>query len=587
MRSYTFLLKHAALSLLLATFCGMAEDSPTGAASDSVLDREETVVIGNIPTTGKPVLPATESEFRFKLTLTGDIVTLRWADLEENERTRLQKIYGLEVRGNQRVFGDKITGVRYAMASGRTIEGFPIPDRNRPGLKAIRTATTPLMHLPERDIQSEEKFEAYESDFFSAREVYDRWILENPPGINDAAAHFNYAERCAKIGLYAKALEHLESACLIDPRMTERTQEFKTELVRADADTQVKEMLNRMITAKRGGDYFQAWDLLERLDRNFPGHDWRSQWESLRAEIEQGVNTNLSKRVIFLAYSLCMDMVQEKLYQKIRVDDKGNVVPSIPGKQVTTRKGHAFKGVILSGGEGGGDIVLKVGDTELTISGKEVVAVRDIDLSKAAREVPPTFDQLKEYVTNTGQDGLKSDMIKRISTLVKKPESQVKEVFENRLSRQARYIDGNYEADPVYVSLHDAQYGSGSWLRDGSRPGPIPQTQNNQPRNTRVRINGQNINIPNAQQQPDPNDDPNLTDDPEIWWGAQSNEVRLSTLRAMAAEKVFKVKQLDTLQCRNCRGQKNINVMGPSGTLEPYRCPVCRGMGVMFKINYW
>lgn len=596
-------MSHARLSRSLATllpvlFCAVSvfaeeapKTAPAGAGAESIIDREETIVIGGVPMSGKPVLPATEMEFRFKLSLTGDVVALRWADLEENERKRMQKIYGLEVRNEQRVFGDKIKGMRYTLETGRAVEGLPIPERNRPGLIAVRTAQTPLMHIPERDIKSKEEYEAYESEFYSAREIYEGWILKNPPGINDAAAHFTMSERAAKIGMFAKALEHLESAVIIDPRMAERTADFKMELIRADADQQVREMFNRMVTSKRGGNYFEAWDILERLDRNFPNHDWKSRWESLRAEVEAGVKTDLTKKVIFLSYSIARDLVQEKFYKKIRVDEKGNVVPSIPGKQVTTRAGHAFRGVIVSGGEGGADMILKVNDVELTIAGKDVVAVRDIDLSKSAKEIEATYEQLKEYVTTTGPDGLKGDMLARIAKLTKQPESKVKEIFDGRLSRSARYEGGVYQADPTYVSLHDNQYGISSWLRDGARPGPIPQSPNAQPRQTRIRVNGQNISINNQNQaqQPNPDDDPNLTDDPEVWWKFQSNDTRLNALRCLMAEKVFKKKddKVTEVTCQNCRGQKNLMVTGPTGTLEPVRCTQCRGMGVWYKYSYW
>lgn len=591
-------LSRSLAALLPVFFCAVsvfAEDAPTtapsGAGAESIIDREETIVIGGVPMSGKPVLPATEMEFRFKLSLTGDVVALRWADLEENERKRMQKIYGLEVRGEQRVFGDKIKGTRFTLETGRAIEGLPIPERNRPGLIAVRTAQTPLMHIPERDIRSKEEYEAYESEFYSAREIYEGWVLKSPPGINDAAAHFTMSERAAKIGMFAKALEHLESAVIIDPRMEERVADFKMELIRADADQQVRDMFNRMVTAKRGNNYFEAWDILERLGRNFPNHDWVSRWESLRAEIEAGVKTDLTKKVIFLSYSIARDLVQEKFYKKIRVDEKGNIVPSIPGKQVTTRAGHAFRGVIVSGGEGGADMILKVNDVELTIAGKDVVAVRDIDLSKSAKEIEPTYEQLKEYVTTTGPDGLKGDMLARIAKLTKQPESKVKEIFDTRLSRSARYESGVYQADPSYVSLHDCQYGISSWLRDGARPGPIPQSPNaQQPRQTRLRINGQNVAINNQNQppQPNPDDDPNLTDDPEVWWKFQSNETRLNALRCLMAEKVFKKKddKVNETTCTNCRGQKNLMVNGPTGTLEPIRCPQCRGMGVWYKFIY-
>jgi len=599
----------AAFSLALSIHAGEAETPPVASATvvaepvaDKVSDNEEIVVIGGVPTPGHPVLPASDTEFRLKLSLTGDVVSLRWGDLDESERRRVQKMYGIEMRDKQKVFGDKISGVRYLLASGKRIEGMPLPERDRAGQKAIKTATLPLMLIPDYDIKSQETFDAYESDFYSPAEVYQRWLLEKPPGINDGAAHFAMAQRVANIGLFGKAIDHLKMAAAIDPRMEERNKDFYVQLVAEDAKQRVTELYTKMLQAKNGGDFGMAFSVLEQLDRNYPNSDFKSRWDAVRPHVETGMKTEFTKRIIQMSYSVALDLIQQKLYKKVRIDEKGNVVPSIPGKQVTTRHGHIFRGTIeiedpsaaaptvattatATGARNTADISMKVGDTRLTIKGKDIVAVQDIDLAAFAKEVTPGYEDLRDYIIDAARpDGLKGQMIAKISQALKEPEAKVKSVFDARLASDATYEDGLYKKTATYWTLHDAFYGTGSWIREGSKPTPRnPNVAQNQ--NRRQRLTVQARQQLQAQQQAE-EEDPNITDDPAIWWKGQNTETQLMILRAMAAEKVFNAKEVVKQSCTSCRNSGVIQVMGRGGNLEPDRCPVCRGMGVLFKINY-
>lgn len=598
----------AAVSVALSGVLCAADADPAAAApqADRVSENQETIVIGGAPTPGWPVLPANETEYRFKLKLTGDVITLRWADLDESERKRVQKLYGMEVRGAQKVFGEKIAGIRHRLKSGKTVEGFPLPEREQLGKKAIKTAGVPLMMINEYDIEASETFEAFESDFFSAPEVYQKWMLEKPPGINDAVAHFTMAQRVANIGLFGKAIDHLKMASAIDPKMEERNKDFYAQLVSDDAKQRALELYTRMVSAKNSGDFGTAFYLIDQLDRNFPNSDFRPRWESLRPVIEGGMKTEIVKRVIQMSYTMAVELLNKKFHAKVRVDDKNNIVPSIPGKQVTTRHGHIFRGTLdagedtspgaapaapVAGGAGaggaGGDLVLLVGETRVTIKAKEIVSVQDVDLSSAAKEITPAYDDLKDYVTDTARpDGLKMQMIAKISQTLREPETKVKEIFESRLAAEAIYDDGVYKKSPVYASLHDAHYGAGSWLREGSKPMPRPQNAQNNNQPQRRTYNNRNGNNNNRQQPPDPQEDPNTTDDPAVWWKAQNNETQFGILRAMMAEKIFDAKDVTKVGCTHCRATGLIQIVGKGGNLENDRCPTCRGIGVLFKIIY-
>jgi tetratricopeptide (TPR) repeat protein len=584
--SFAATLAAAALSFGAPLFAAEGDAPAKAVEADKVSEREEVIVVGSAPTPGFPILPANETEFRFKLSLTGQVVTLRWIDLEENERRRVQKLYGLEMKGAQKVIGEKIAGVRYLLNSGKMLEGMPLPERERPGQKAIKTAASPLLIIPEADIKSKEDIECYEGDFFSPAEIYQKWILEKPPSHTDAASHLAMAQRVANIGLFGKALDHLQMAAAIDPRTADRNKEFRQQLIEEDTRSQVQSLYQRLQQAKTASDWPSAYYLLDQLDRNFPNSDYKTRWDAMRPQIEIGMKSEIAKRVIQMAYTIASELVQQKLFKKVRVDEKGNIVPSIPGKQVTTRHGHVFMGTLESG-EAGGNMVMKVGDVTTTISAKDVMSVKDIDLSKASKEINPAFDDLKDWVTDISRpDGLKMTMIAKISQLLKEPESKIKEIFDARLSVEATYKDGIYTRSDTYVTLHDASYGKGSWLREGSKIAPLPQnTTQNRSRRYRQQQQLAQGNLNALQKQDDPDENPETTDDPSVWWKFQNTEIQLAVLRAMAAEKVFSAKKTD-LPCTACRGTGQVPIMASGGNLENTRCPTCRGMGVLFKLMY-
>ena len=565
----------AVIMILAAPLC--AADGE--AEKERVSEREETIVIAGLPTRGWPILPANDTEFKFKHAETGIVMAFRWSTLEESERKRVMKLFGLEVKGDRLVFGNKLTGMRFKMESGKSIEGLPIPERDQRGQKAIRTCDAPLMMLPEREIKSTEPIECYESDFFKPREIYERMLLERPPGNNDAAAHLEYANKAASMALYKEALDPLKIAEIIDPRTEERNKEFRLRLITEAARKQAQDLYDQMLRARMCGEFFTALDILERLERNFPNSELKSRWDGLRAEIEEGTKLELNKRVIQMSYAIASDLIQQRLGKKTKVDEKGNIVASIPGKQVTTRQGHIFRGTLVNP-DATGDLVIKTGETTLTIAGKDVMAVQDVDLSVGAREISPGYDELKTFVTDAGSPtGLKLQMCARISQLLKVPEAKVREIFDARLARDARYEDGQVTMTKTFISIHDAYYGVGSWLRDGVRPAPYVQIGPAQPRN-----NGRNGGASGANQAP--TEGPDETDDPAVWWKFQNSETQLAVLRAMAGEKVFKIKQETKVACPGCGNTGLIPILAPGGNIVNQRCPTCRGIGVLFRIGY-
>ena len=564
------------------------------APADAGSTDEVTIVVGGMPELGRLILPASETEFRFKLSDTGDVLTLRWANLGEYERNRVMKICGLQVVEDQKVFGGKVAGIRYHLRSGKTYDAFPLPERSGKGQVAFRTATMPLLIIPEAEVLSQEPFEAYESQFFSPRELYERWLLEKPPGHDDAAAHLEFARKAADMGLCKEALDHLAAASIIDPRTEERNKEMRQQLLTDLADRQTQELYVQLLRETQIKEYFAALDILDRLDRNFPNSPLKSRWDSVRDEVAKGTQSQLARRVVQMAYAVCDDLIQQRQSKKTGLDEKGNPVESIPGKQVSTKQGHLFRGTLVSP-DAAGDLVLKVENTTLTIRAKDILSVLDVDLAQSATQVAPAFDTLKSYVSGSGPEDLKGEMIARICQVLKQPKAKVQEIFDNRLAKTAVYEGGRLTSTDIYATNHSAAYGVGSWLREGSKPGPVPENDaQNGLANSPFAPGTQGWRQAQQQQAQQQKDDP--MDDPNSWWLAQTGDTQLAVLRAIAAEKVFTVKQITKVNCPNCGGTGYLTIHGGSSpTLA--RCPVCRAIGYnkngvgpygyLFKITYW
>ena len=546
------------------------------ASADDVI-----VVVNGEPIIGKAILPATETDFKIKLADTGQVVALRWNTLESSERRRIKKQYGLEESGGRTAWGEKVTGARLHLASGRTMDVLPLPDRDFNGQRAFRTANAPLLMIPAADIKSEDAIPCYECDFYTKHEVYDRWLSDKPPASDDAAAHLELARKAATIGLYLEALDQLKSAEIIDPRTEGPNHDFKMEIIRSHARQQTLDLFERMQRANLTRDYFAAAECLEKLDRNFPNSEFKSRWDAMRAGIEAGCKTEVRKRVIQMSYTVALDLIQKQLARRVKVDAKGNIVPSLPGKQVTTSHGDIFRGTLIPG-DGYGIVSLKVGEMNLTIPTREVVSIDDVDLSVGVREVPLTFDDLKDYVSDTRRpDGLKAQLVTTIARTLRGTgiaEKDVRDYFDRRTNKDARYEEGRIISDPVYATIHDAAYGRGGWLRDGVKQLPLSDSAEL----TTLRPHNSHAQ-PYANAKPVEN--PETSDDPNVWFANQSTDTQLSILRAIAAEKLFSSKVTEE-RCNECAGTGTMTTAGPGGHPITFRCPTCRGLRVLFKLTY-
>jgi hypothetical protein len=277
---------------------------------------------------------------------------------------------------------------------------------------------------------------------------------------------------------------------------------------------------------------------------------------------------------------VALDLIRDEISRRVKIDAKGNVVPSIPGKLVTTKHGDIFRGTLISSDDSG--LTILEGNMTLTIDHKDILAIKDVDLSVGVREAPLSFDDVKEFITDTRRtDGLKMRMLANVAKRLKVSVKEVADLFDTRTVANGKYNGDHVVSDPKFSSFHDATYDKGSWLRDGAKPLPlIPDSgdvRTLHPRNSRGGAYG-----PLAK----PVEDPELSDDPNIWWANQSTETKFNILRAFAAEKVFKAKDVIEQRCTDCGGAGTVTVSGPGGHPVTYRCPRCRGVKVLYKILY-
>ncbi|MCZ7645057.1 MAG: hypothetical protein M5U26_07200 [Planctomycetota bacterium] len=524
--------------------------------------QDVSIVVAGEPYLGALLKPPSDTGFSFRLRETGNVLKFRWSSLERAEAQRIRELYGLPAEGEELPeAGFTVRGVRLRLQGGREMEGLEQPDRARPGFRALKTASQ-LVQVPIPAIEAEEPVELDASKVYSAQELYERRLFERPPAKDSAAEQLDGARWCARMRLYEKALDHLQMALAIDPRLEERSKEFQQELVFKHAEQLAARLYGQILSDMERGLYGAAVEKIERLKRSFNESPYYTKADALQPRAEKLRDEGFRKQVVFMYYALFDELLQAKLAEKTRVDLKGRPVPSVPGVQVTTRQGHIFRGALVA--DRADSISLKQPDgLAIEIPAKDVLTRLDVDLSVADRAVDKSFDELKAYAIDA-QGGLGKDILARVAKLMRADEAKVRDAWNGRFNQTAEYQDGRLVKSVVYAKLHEANYGRGSWLRDGSpyrtQAGNRPDRPNNSrnPRRSDTSQTGTGAsNMINAEEKPDPE----ASDEPNVWWTGQRRDLQLDILRAMAAEKLFKVKQVQTYKREDFRGEVGYKIL--------------------------
>lgn len=533
--------------------------------ADRLSAQNVTLVVAGETYNGFLVPPPTDADFRFKLAETGDTIAIRWSSLAPEERKRIQKLFGISVEDGRLVWGGKVKGVRLRLKSGKSVAGLECPERTLPGRRCLKTATS-YIFIGAEDVDKEEPAEFSESDVCSAKEYYERKLVERPPGEN-AAAHEEMARLCAIIGYFEKAVEHYEIEKLLDPRCEDRIHALREEAAKKFSEQLAEKLYLQIVADKLGGDFASALKKMEAFGRNFSQSEYRTRVESMRAEVEKGFQESFSKQIVAMYYHQMGVLIRERMAKKLRLDAKGRPVPLEPGKQIATTHGHVFRGRLLA--DTAEHVVIQSGDTKIEIKRKEIMAMTDCDLSEAASAIDPTFLELKTYVTS--EDGLGKDLAVRIAKLLHLDEQQVRDTWQSRFNALATYDDGVLKKTPIFVVRQTAHFSVGSWLCDGAKE-IIRQKFGDPPPVAKRPAN-------------DLNNDPEASDDPEQWWKAQSAEVKYEMLRAFAGLKLFRMKDLRINPCPDCAGKGFHEILTPDGKKDVL-CLSCRGLQAFFQVEF-
>lgn len=527
---------------------------------------EEVIVVASEAYHGHLLRPATETVFRFQLAETNDILTFRWADLPRSERDRLRKRLGMPIEGNAPGWGEPVPCIRLCLRSGKTVEGRELKELAPAGHRCLKAATQTVF-IPVGEVESERPVMKRESDVYSPEEAYRRHLLERPPDPKSAHDHLRLARRCARMGLCTKAIEHLEMAQVIDPRIETRDKRFRLELVRKHADQQAEKLYYQILIVRNAEDYASAMDKIGLLKRSFPGTKYYTMVDGLFEDVSRGAATYLKRKVVLMYHTVFNDIINEQLASKVRLDRAGRPVPRVPGKQVTTKEGKIYRGRL--GSISSSHIILHRDNTTYRINRKTVMSIQDADLSSCHHTRPKNFSELKRYIADV-DGGIGKDILDRISMKLKTDRNRVRDAWAGRLERYVTVTeDGEERITPSPATLHKAYYGKGSWLREGVR---------------QVKLPGQRGGRGPRKHFPIP---PEWSDDPDLWWTSQPLNVRKQVLRALAAEQLFElIKPVNGLPCQECGGRGHVRSYGAVAGRNTVRCPVCRGLRMLTVISY-
>ena len=594
-----FMIRLLQLAFLLAFFpiaMGASAEQPDE-APPALSQEHITLFLNGSLRSGRLVYPPSDKEFRLKLDSGGAIVAFPWDQLDGIESHRVRQMYGMDTPANPAP-GDGVEGVRFSLEGARVLEGLRLEKQDKHGFKAIKTAYMPLILVPESIIVAAQSVQRPRAAFYTPLEIYDQWMLERPPGHDDAAAQLEMARRCAGIGLYDKAQLHLDCAATIDPRTKENTAEFRRDIVRNQTEQEALLLYYRILGAKRSGDYADALDALDALHRCFPNSELKTRIDPLRLELEAANEEDKVRRVVSMSYAVADQLIRRRVTTRVKIDAKGNVLPTVPGKVVTTKKGDVFLGTVKSNDESG--LTLKNGNNEITIAPDQILKVRDADIADGGREADPALDDLKAWVADTrSPSGLKMQMLQRLAELTNLHLERVRQIFDARLTASTVYENGSTRKTVSYASAHDTHYGIASWLREGAKIGPINPADDPAAQKDKSPTKSGYVGVGNFTPPPSSDEETiklTRSDDPLVWWSVQNIESRFWFVKSFAGEKVFAGMDVQKPACKFCGGRGYLPIVSTGGGggkastkdtgVFERRCEDCKGLGVEFKIVY-
>lgn len=388
--------------------------------------------------------------------------------------------------------------------------------------------------------------------FYTVEEIYQEWREESDP--DTAREHVALADRLMELKHWVRAVEHYQSAAVLDPGYADSVAGRIATARAAMLSDRVKEMDRKIRADVRAWRWWSALRRIDLLAAFAPEHPTRTGWDAKRAGLVAKLRKDLRRMIVLSYYRKMTEFVRKRAWGFVA--DGGT-----PGVVVTTTSRGAFTGALVS--DDGEYVVIKSDDGTINIARDMVTSIKPLLIG--ARRRRTTFQESKDYVADaTG--GIGADILKGLETEFAKystpdvplTQESIKETWDGRLaSVRTVHSGGSDRVDAVYA-IHVADYGIGTWLRDGEGSDA-----------THAAAAGMEV-------------------DPEKWWRGQPYEVRARILQAFAAEALCDVMGISKRDCGGCGGKGRVKLIGGYSSRggSARICTVCRGRGHSLKVRH-
>ncbi len=253
---------------------------------------------------------------------TGGTITISWDHVLESRRKQLRIDYGIDIPEEEQV---TVPGHMVTLVTGKKVRGVakggadarPLVLKTRTGEQSYdgsQVAAVVEIGLP--------ILEAY-----TIPEAYALQAAKQP--VDSASAHFAMADFSMRIGDFAHAVEHLNSAAADgDFAATTDGKTIATRLRRASILLEAegaRKLAEKIKFAMYKKDWNDALSKLKDLDGDYPDEQIRGAigFDRLRSRVEKGREKHFKARVQTAVYRKMIDLMRDKARQKkaLRSDD--------------------------------------------------------------------------------------------------------------------------------------------------------------------------------------------------------------------------------------------------------------------------
>ncbi|MHC5055651.1 MAG: hypothetical protein ACYTKD_13155 [Planctomycetota bacterium] len=560
----------AAFALALAVpASALSEEAPEGKR------KVETIIIRGDPIQCR--IQKYNDSYIWIVPVSGDMeltpIQLPWSALDP---TTVRQVRGKEERASaiEKLLaeggGDMVEALRIRLKNKTVFVALEVRERSTDEVLVVRRKNIPEARYLRKNIASTETVMLPMTEFYTKEEIYLTEKAEKNP--ETARDHVALAEEMMKIRHWPRAIEHFERACILDENFVESTGERIAEAKASKVVDDVKSLDLKIRSDYRAQRWRRCLSRIDQLSAFDPDSPIRTKWDAKREEIIANLQKDLRRQIVSSYYRKMTDLINKRAYGLVSDGE-------VPGVIVTTKSRGAVRGTLVSDDDE--FVVVESEGKTLRIAKSLVTQLKPVDLSIKTRRA--SFSEAKDYVSDeTG--GLTADILTELEEEFRKygtkdnpvTQESIKEMWDNRLTWVITITQGGTEKTGRVYSFHEAEYKTGTWLREGAAIAPGGGGDGG----GRGGRGGRGGNTGNS----------GVETDPEKWWQKQPFDVRANILRAIAAEALCDVQNVIKKRCPTCGGTGFSKQLGgtASGNLSAGArlCPTCRGMRFFVKIRY-